>query len=58
MLPVIGNTKGWLKGDDVVDYFVSALAEMVIQMRRRIRDTEQADPVSQDSLIGATADLQ
>lgn len=55
-LPVI--PKGWLKEDDVVDYFVSALAELAIQMRWRIRDTEQADPVSQDLLIAATADLE
>ncbi|MCE3556516.1 DNA starvation/stationary phase protection protein [Pseudonocardia sp. RS11V-5] len=51
-------TKGWAKEDDVIDYFVSALAAVVAAMRERIDATERADAVSQDLFIAATAELE
>lgn len=51
-------TKGWLKEDGAIDYFVSALAATVAAMRERIEATEKTDPVSQDLFIAATAELE
>jgi starvation-inducible DNA-binding protein len=55
-VPAIG--KGWLKEDDVISYFVSALKAVVDAMRERIEITAEPDPVSQDLVIAATAELE
>lgn len=51
-------SKGWISDDDVISYFVSALAKVVEKMRERIEATERADQVSQDIFIAAAADLE
>jgi starvation-inducible DNA-binding protein len=55
-LPAIA--KGWLKEDDVVAYFVTALTMLINKMRAGIAETQDVDPVSQDLLIAATAELE
>ncbi|GAA0390461.1 DNA starvation/stationary phase protection protein [Streptomyces luteireticuli] len=49
---------GWTKDVDVVRLLVDALDAVITRMRERIRDTGDPDPVSQDILIGLTADLE
>lgn len=49
---------GWAKDVDVVRILVDALDAVITRMRQRIRDTGDPDPVSQDILIGLTADLE
>ncbi|MEU7183959.1 Dps family protein [Streptomyces celluloflavus] len=51
-------TDGWIKDDHAVDALVAALAAVIGRMRRRITDTAEPDPVTQDILIGLTADLE
>lgn len=41
-----------------VGTLVDALAAVITRMRGRIDATAEADPVSQDILIGLTADLE
>lgn len=55
----IGEIKdGWIKDGDVVRAMVEALSAVIGRMRERILATAEADPVSQDILIGLTADLE
>ncbi|GAA2618556.1 Dps family protein [Streptomyces tubercidicus] len=49
---------GWIKDGQVVRAMVAALAAVIGRMRERILATAEADPVSQDILIGLTADLE
>lgn len=49
---------GWVKDDDVVDYFVAALKTTIGRLRDAIDEVEKTDVVSQDLLIGITADLE
>ncbi|MFE6742564.1 Dps family protein [Streptomyces tubercidicus] len=49
---------GWIKDGEVVRAMVAALAAVIGRMRERILATAEADPVSQDILIGLTADLE
>ncbi|GAA1373570.1 Dps family protein [Streptomyces beijiangensis] len=49
---------GWVKDVDAVRTLVEALAVVVERMRERIEATGDADPISQDVLIGLTADLE
>ncbi|AOP49457.1 Dps family protein [Streptomyces lydicus] len=49
---------GWIKDGEVVRTMVSALGAVIGRMRERITATEKPDPVSQDILIGLTADLE
>jgi len=49
---------GWAKDTDVVDYFVRALRTTIDRLREAIEETEKTDVVSQDLLIGITADLE
>jgi len=49
---------GWIKDGDVVRAMVEALSAVIGRMRERILATAEADPVSQDILIGLTADLE
>ncbi|MFB6440174.1 Dps family protein [Streptomyces sp. NPDC056411] len=49
---------GWIKDGEVVRAMVNALGAIIGRMRERIVDTADPDPVSQDILIGLTADLE
>lgn len=51
-------TDGWVKDDQVVGVMVAALGAVIARMRERIASTEKSDPVSQDIIIGITADLE
>ncbi|MGK5627680.1 Dps family protein [Streptomyces sp. URMC 123] len=51
-------TDGWIKDSDAVQAMVTALASVIGRMRERIEATEKPDPVSQDIIIGLTADLE
>lgn len=51
-------TDGWVKDTEVVEIMVAALDATITRMRERIGATEQPDPVSQDIIIGITADLE
>jgi starvation-inducible DNA-binding protein len=49
---------GYISATDVVRVLVAALEAVVVRMRKRVNDTADPDPVSQDVLIGVTADLE
>ncbi|MFG2606960.1 Dps family protein [Streptomyces sp. NPDC048514] len=49
---------GWIKDTDAVGAMVDALGAVITRMRERVNGTGAADPVSQDLLIGITADLE
>ncbi|WP_327353004.1 Dps family protein [Streptomyces sp. NBC_01304] len=49
---------GWVKDVDAVQHLVDALGAVITRMRERVEATGDADPVSQDLLIGITADLE
>ncbi|MFG3113395.1 Dps family protein [Streptomyces sp. NPDC048197] len=49
---------GWVKDGDVVRAMVNALGAVIGRMRERIIATDEPDPVTQDILIGLTADLE
>ncbi|CAM5282493.1 DNA protection during starvation protein [Streptomyces glaucescens] len=49
---------GWVKDEDAVRVLVQALGAVITRMRERVSVTEEPDPVSQDILIGITADLE
>jgi starvation-inducible DNA-binding protein len=51
-------TDGWVKDGEVVDIMVAALDTCITRMRERIRTTEETDLVTQDILLGITADLE
>jgi starvation-inducible DNA-binding protein len=50
--------KGWIRDGDAVRTLVDALGAVIGRMRSRVADTEKADPITQDLLIGITADLE
>ncbi|MEV5430387.1 DNA starvation/stationary phase protection protein [Streptomyces sp. NPDC052701] len=50
--------EGWVRDADVVRVMVESLEEAVGRLRERIGATEKADPVTQDLLIGITAELE
>ncbi|MFE9098173.1 Dps family protein [Streptomyces sp. NPDC007264] len=50
--------QGWVKDTDAVGTLVSALGSVIARMRERVAATAEADPVSQDILLGITADLE
>ncbi|TQK51462.1 starvation-inducible DNA-binding protein [Streptomyces sp. SLBN-118] len=50
--------EGWIKDGDAVRTLVDALGAVIGRMRERIEVTADPDPVSQDLLIGLTADLE
>ncbi|MFE9449878.1 Dps family protein [Streptomyces sp. NPDC006739] len=55
----IGATpSGWIKDADGVRALVDALGAVITRMRQRVASTEAADQVTQDLLIGITADLE
>ncbi|MBD0744716.1 Dps family protein [Streptomyces sp. CBMA152] len=49
---------GWVKDGDAVRILVDALGAVVARMRERIDATAEPDPISQDVLIGLTAELE
>lgn len=51
-------TDGWVKDTEVVEILVAALDAVIGRMRERIQVTAEPDPVSQDILIGITADIE
>ncbi|MEU7031719.1 DNA starvation/stationary phase protection protein [Streptomyces sp. NPDC046275] len=50
--------EGWIKDEDAVRILVDALGAVAARMRGRVDETGEPDPVSQDILIGLTADLE
>jgi starvation-inducible DNA-binding protein len=50
--------EGWIKDSDAVRTLVDALGAVIGRMRARVEETEKPDPVTQDLLIGITADLE
>ncbi|MEV0182716.1 DNA starvation/stationary phase protection protein [Streptomyces sp. NPDC050625] len=53
-----GTKDGWLRDTEVVKLLVETLEAAVGRLRERIDATEKPDPVTQDLLIGITADLE
>ncbi|MEU6988442.1 DNA starvation/stationary phase protection protein [Streptomyces sp. NPDC046324] len=49
---------GWIKDTEAVKILVDALVAVIARMRERIGATDEPDPVTQDILIGLTADLE
>lgn len=49
---------GWIKDAEAVKILVDALGAVIARMRERIDATDEPDPVTQDILIGLTADLE
>ncbi len=62
-LALLGKQAHWnlpagrQRDDDVVRAFVLRYAALIERMRQRIRDTERADPVTEDSLVDLTQAL-
>ncbi|MFD9381200.1 DNA starvation/stationary phase protection protein [Streptomyces sp. NPDC059999] len=55
---IAGVQGGWIKDAEAVKILVDALAAVVTRMRERIQATGEADPITQDILIGLTGDLE
>ncbi|MDV2477497.1 DNA starvation/stationary phase protection protein [Rhodococcus zopfii] len=53
-----GFGDGWTKGEEVVAAIVDNIAAVVSRLRAHIDATADADPVTQDLLIGQTARLE
>ncbi|MFC8195110.1 Dps family protein [Streptomyces sp. NPDC060006] len=53
-----GPKEGWVQDTEAVGVIVEALETVVGRLRERIGATEEADPVTQDLLIGLTAELE
>lgn len=53
-----GPKDGWVRDTEVVEVMVEALEAAIGRLRERIEATEKADPVTQDLLIGITAELE
>ncbi|MFF7448825.1 MULTISPECIES: ferritin-like domain-containing protein [unclassified Streptomyces] len=53
-----GSKEGWQRDNDVVSLMVETLEAAIGRLRERIEATEKADPVTQDLLIGITAELE
>ena len=53
-----GAKSGWFRDDEVVRLIVETLEAAIGRLRERIETTEKADPVTQDLLIGITAELE
>lgn len=50
--------EGWIKDTDAVRILVDALGVVIGRMRERIEATDEPDPITQDLLIGLTAELE
>jgi len=53
-----GPKEGWQRDNDVVALMMETLERAIGRLRERIAATEKADPVTQDLLIGITAELE
>ncbi|MEU3569829.1 DNA starvation/stationary phase protection protein [Kitasatospora sp. NPDC036755] len=53
-----GFPEGWTADKAVVEHLVTAFAAVIGRLRVHIEETGPADPVSQDLLIGLTAELE
>jgi starvation-inducible DNA-binding protein len=53
-----GPKEGWVQDTEVVGVLVDALGTTIGQLRERIKATQEADLVTQDLLIGLTAELE
>jgi starvation-inducible DNA-binding protein len=49
---------GWQNDEEVVAFFVDVYAKVISRLRERVTEIAYTDPVSQDLLIGVTADLE
>ncbi|WP_299530398.1 Dps family protein [uncultured Streptomyces sp.] len=55
---VPASASGWIKDTDAVEALVHALSAVIGRVRGRIEETGQVDVVTQDLLIGLTAELE
>ncbi|MFF4318215.1 Dps family protein [Streptomyces sp. NPDC001568] len=55
---IAGVKEGWVKDVDAVQVLVDGLGAVITRMRERIQATGDADPVTEDILIGLTGDLE
>jgi starvation-inducible DNA-binding protein len=53
-----GTKEGWLRDNEVVELLVESLQAAIERLRERIEATAEPDPVTQDLLIGLTAELE
>lgn len=53
-----GPKEGWLRDTEVVQLIADALEAVIGRLRERIAATAEPDPVTQDLLIGITAELE
>ncbi|MFF3905936.1 Dps family protein [Streptomyces sp. NPDC001848] len=53
-----GAKEGWLRDTEVVGLMVESLEAAIGRLRKRIDATAEPDPVTQDLLIGITAELE
>ncbi|MGW7203530.1 Dps family protein [Streptomyces sp. NPDC054837] len=53
-----GPKEGWQRDNEVVAMMMETLEAAIGRLRERIGATEKADPVTQDLLIGITAELE
>jgi starvation-inducible DNA-binding protein len=53
-----GPKEGWVQDTEVVGVLVEALETTIGLLRERITATAEPDPVTQDLLIGLTAELE
>ena len=53
-----GPKEGWLRDTEVVQLIADALEAAIGRLRERIAATAEPDPVTQDLLIGITAELE
>jgi starvation-inducible DNA-binding protein len=53
-----GPKEGWLRDTEVVQLIADALEATIGRLRERIAATAEPDPVTQDLLIGITAELE
>lgn len=53
-----GPKDGWQRDNEVVALIAETLEAAIGRLRERIAATEKADPVTQDLLIGITAELE
>ncbi|MGW4605700.1 Dps family protein [Streptomyces sp. NPDC004532] len=53
-----GAKEGWLRDTDVLRLMVESLGTAIGRLRNRIDATAEPDPVTQDLLIGLTAELE
>ncbi|GGP98379.1 Dps family protein [Streptomyces roseolilacinus] len=49
---------GWIQDQDAVRIMVDALGAVIQRMRERVTATDEPDPITQDLLIGLTAELE